>query len=80
MFLQAEAVCDIERGMAAEDCRTGISFFLRIVPVGAVALKLQIELTFLHFCFLQAKEVRIQGGERLFKSFFTTGSQAVDIP
>ena len=45
-----------------------------------IAFKIQVNLSRLQFCFLQAKEVGIKSTKRLFKFLSNTRTQAVYIP
>jgi hypothetical protein len=78
--VDADAVCHAEWLVTGEDGCAGVAFFLSGVPVGCVALKLQVELSFLHFGFLQTEKVGIQQSECLAESFTLAGSQAVYVP
>ena len=59
---------------------TGVSFFLRITPMLAVAGKLQLDLSSLQLCLLQTEKVSIGSGEEVQKAFLHTGPQTVYIP
>ena len=63
-----------------KDSRTTVAFLIGIVPIALIALKGQVELTSLHFCFLQTEEVSIQLTESVAKPLSFTRPQAVHIP
>ena len=76
----ADAVCRRQRFVAGIDGSAGVAFLLGIVPVGAVAVKLQVELTSLHLCFLQTEKIGVESVERLLKAFANAGAKPVDVP
>ena len=80
MFVDAYAVGHVQRLMAAVDGRPRVALLVGVVPVGAVAVKIQVELARLHLGLLQAKEVGIQFLEDVAKAFSHHGSQAVHVP
>ena len=60
--------------------RAGIAFLVGIVPVGLIALKREVELTGLHLCFLQTKEISVHLSEDVAEAFALAGPQTVDVP
>ena len=66
--------------MLGVDGRSGVAFFLGIVPVGLVAGEFQVQLPGLHFGFLQAHEVCVQLHENIRKALARHSPEAVYVP
>ena len=60
MLLYTDAQGHAHGLVFGEDCRAAIAFFLGIIPVAFVSVEGYRQLSFLHFCFLQAEEVGIK--------------------
>ena len=80
MFLYAHSITYAQRLVLGIDGSAGISFFLSIVPVTLVALKLQVELSFLHLGFLQAEKVCIELLELVLEVLAHASTQAIYVP
>ena len=80
VLVDADAVADAQRLMAREDGRAAVALLVGVVPIGTVALEVEVELPLLHLGFLQTEEVGIQLFEHIAEAFAHAGSQAVDIP
>ena len=63
-----------------ENGGAGVAPLLRRVPVLQVAGGVDVGLTGLHLGLLQAQRVAVRGGEKVEKSLFDAGAQAVDVP
>ena len=63
-----------------ENGGAGVALLLRRVPVLKVAGGVDVGLTGLHLGLLQAQRVAVRGGEKVEKSLFDAGPQAVDVP
>ena len=66
--------------MLCKDSSTRITFFLGIVPIRFIAVKLQVQLSCLHFCLLQAKKVCSQRLKGFGKPFAYTRPKAIYVP
>ena len=66
--------------MFSVDGRSRIAFLISIVPIALIAIKLQIQLSGLHFCLLQTEKVSIQLLEYLTKSLTLTSTKAIHVP
>ena len=80
MLLNAQAVSHAQGADAREDSRAGIAFLFGIVPITFVALKFEVDLSFLQLRFLQAKAVSVELSKDFFKTFLAASSEAVDVP
>ena len=63
-----------------ENGRSGVSLFLGIVPVLAIAGELQGDLTGREFGFLQAEAICINGRKEIGKPLAHAGAEAIDVP
>lgn len=54
--------------------------FLSVVPITLVALKLKVELSLLHLCFLQAEEVGIEFLKLVLEVLAYASAQAIYVP
>ncbi|SCJ62472.1 Uncharacterised protein [uncultured Ruminococcus sp.] len=80
VFVDAHAV-RAGQGLAfRKDGRAAVALPVGVVPILLVAGQVQINLTFLELCFLQAENIGVQSGKNIHKSFFHYGAQAVYIP
>ena len=80
MLINAQAVGNSHRLVLRIDGSARVSLLLGIVPVRAIAIEIQIQLSLLHLRFLQAEEISIQCLESISKSFVGTGPQPVHVP
>lgn len=80
MLLDAYAVGYVLGYVLGEDGRTRIAFLFGVVPIGVVAWEIQVELTGLQFCFLQAKKIGIQRLKCLAEVLAYHGTQSVNVP
>ena len=80
MLLDSDSIGNAERLFLCKNGRSGISLFLRIIPVLMIAGKLQTDLAFLQLGFLNTEDIGIRFPEKIQKSFIETGPQTVDIP
>jgi hypothetical protein len=80
MFLYAHAITYAQRLVLGINGCTGVSFFLSVVPITLVALKLKVELSLLHLCFLQAEEVGIEFLKLVLEVLAHASAQAIYIP
>ena len=80
MFLNAETIGDVQRFLFAEDRRAGITFLFSRVPIRMPAGELHVQLTGLHFGFLQTEEVGVKPSENFAETFLVTGAQPIDVP
>ena len=80
VLVDADAVGHVERLVAGEDGCSGIAFLVGGVPVALVAFELEVELSGLHLCLLQAEEVGVELAEDVAEAFALTGAEAVDVP
>ena len=60
MFLDPESVSHCDRLFLRKHRRSGISFFLRIIPVLVISRKLQIYLAFLQLALLDAEDICVR--------------------
>ena len=80
VLVDAQPVGHRNRLFFAKYGRSGVSFFLGVVPVLMVPRQVQFYLSFLQFCLLQAKYIGVCCFEKVQKSFFHRGAQSVYIP
>lgn len=80
VFVHADSTAHTERFLTGKYCGSAVPFFLRIVPVALITWEFNVQLAFLHLRFLYAKDVSIQAGEGVTKSFSVAGPKAIDIP
>ena len=80
MLRNPDAVRDQQRFLLCKHGRAGITLLFRVIPVGVVALRLKINLTFLELALLNAEYIRIQAPEHILKSLAHTGPESVHIP
>ena len=80
VLVDTDAIGHAERLVLGEDGRARIAFLLGIVPIGLIALELQVQLTGLHLCFLQTEEVCIQLAEDIAEALALASPQSVDVP
>ena len=80
VFVDTNAVGDVEWMVAGENRCAGVSLFIGVVPVTLVTVILKVELTFLHLRLLQAEEIGIQLPEGLAESLAFASTQTIDIP
>ena len=80
VLVDAYAVGDIERLVAAENRRTAISFLVGIIPPRLITRKLKVELSCLHLRLLQAEEIGIKLRKNLAEILPHYGTQAINIP
>ena len=80
MLLNAHAVAHAQWLVAAVDGSARVAFLLGIVPVRAIALKLQVQLTRLHLSLLQAEEIGVQLLEDVAEPLAHYGPQAIHVP
>ena len=79
-FGDPDAVSDGNGFLPGKNSRTGISFFLSVIPILMISGKLQLDLARLEFCFLQTEEVCILAGKIVLKALADTGSETIYIP
>ena len=79
-LLNSETVAYAERLVLGEYCSTRIALFQGIAPILTVAVKLQNELTLLHFSLLKTENICVQLIKNVHKALVHTGSYAVDVP
>ena len=65
---------------AGEDGGAAVAFFFGGIHVKMIPLRRDFGLIRLHFCFLQAEEIRVGGAEIIQKALAHAGAQAVYIP
>ena len=80
MLLDADAIGHAHRFVPAVDGRARVPLLLGIVPIGAVTVKLQVQLSLLHLGLLQAEEIGVQFLEDVGKALAGHCTQAVHIP
>ena len=79
-LLNSKTVADAKRFFFGEYRSAGVAFLFGIAPVLMVAVKLQHELTLLHFSLLKAENICVQLIKNVHKALVHTGSYAVDVP
>ena len=80
VLIDADAISHIQRLVAAVDGRARVALLIGIVPVGAVTVKFQVQLSSLHLGFLQAEEVGIEFLKDVAEALAHHGPQAVYVP
>jgi hypothetical protein len=80
VFVDTNAVGDVERMVAGENRCAGVTFLVGVIPVTLVTVVLKVELTFLHLCLLQTEEIGIQLPEGLAETLAFASTQTIDIP
>ena len=78
--VDAHAVAHGKRRVFGIDGRTGIAFFIGIIPVRLVSRKLQVQLPRLHLGLLQAEEIGVQFYKDVGKAFARHRPKAVYVP
>ena len=76
----AEIVAHGQGRAAGEYRRAGVALALGVIPILMIAVELQLDLTGLHLCLLQAKYIGVELCEALIEILAEAGSDAVYIP
>ena len=81
MLRDSKAIAHGKRLLLYKDSRSGIAFFLRVVPVLVVSRKIHLNLSLLELRLLKAERVRILLLQKLIeRSLSHTGAQSVYVP
>ena len=80
MLVDTETVRNGKRLFLREHSRTGITFFLRAVPVFKIVGEIKGRLFPLHLGLLHAEDIRVRRRHKIRKAFGHTGPQPVHIP
>ena len=80
VLVDADAISHAERLVTGKDGSTRIALLVGIVPIRLIALKGQIELSFLHLRLLETEEIGIQLTENLTESLTLASAKPVYIP
>lgn len=78
--IDANTVFNIQRLVLGKYRCTRITFLIGIIPVTIVAIKREIELTFLHLRFLKAEEIGVEFLENIFEALCYAGAKSVYVP
>ena len=80
VLVNSQTVSYLQGLVLGKDGSTGISFLLGIIPVGSIAFKREVKLSFLHLCLLQAEKISIKLGKYVSETFVAAGTQPVYVP
>ena len=80
MFGDADPIVYGQRRMLCKDRCAGIALFFGVIPMLFVTFQIKVDLTLLQFALLNTEYIRVKLFERIEKTFFDTGAQAIDIP
>ena len=80
VLVDTDTISNAHRSVASEYSRTRIAFLFGLVPIRCIAVEFEVELSFLHFGFLQTKEVGVKLLEYVAESLTCASSQSVNIP
>ena len=80
VFVYTYSIGYAQRLMLSKYSRATIAFFIGIVPITLVAIKLQVKLSCLHLGFLQTEKISIQITEYITKPLSLTSPEAINVP
>ena len=75
-----DPIRDGQRFLLCKNCSSGISLFLGVIPVLIIARKIQLDLSLLQFCLLDAENICVGFPEVLQKAFVHAGAQSIYVP
>ena len=80
VLVNSQTVSYVQGLVLGKDGSAGISFLLSIIPVGSIAFKREIKLSFQQLRLKQADKISIKMGKYVSETILAAGTQPVYVP
>ena len=80
VLIDSDPILYANRFYPGKNRSSGITFFLRVIPISLITGQIQLDLTLLQLGLLHTEAVRIQIPEHFFKPFANRSAKSVYVP